>query len=45
MREKGIKKTNELEKEGVVIELPSSSSSNSSTCSSSDSDSESSQHY
>jgi len=37
MREKGIKKANELEK-GVMIELPSSSSS----CSSSDSDSESS---
>ena len=38
MREKGIQKANEQEKEGVMIEVPSSSSS----CSDSDSDSESS---
>jgi len=38
IREKGIKKANEEEKEGVMIELPSSSCSSSS----SDSDSESS---
>ena len=38
MREKGIQKANKQEKEGVMIEVPSSSSS----CSDSDSDSESS---
>ena len=38
MREKGIQKANEQEKEGVMIEVPSSSS----ACSDSDSDSESS---
>jgi len=44
MREKGIKKANEQEKEGDMIEVlsSSSSSSSSSSCSDSDSDSESS---
>jgi len=40
--EKGIKKANEQEKEGDMIEVLSSSSSSSSSCSDSDSDSESS---
>ena len=40
MREKGIQKANEQEKEGAMIEVRSSSSS--SSCSDSDSDSESS---
>jgi len=40
MREKGIQKANEQEKEGAMIEVPSSSSS--SSCSDYDSDSESS---